>query len=211
MPGDGFPAMLLPSPDSAHADGLGARGTRVAIASDSASLWLPPSGGSQPLEAEGTNGMCEMQNHYRRFPVARGFDRTLTRMLETLHEQGFTVLKGARLRERRLGLETRLHHAPDAAEAQRQAIVWVVDPAVTRLALEADPDLAVFLPCAIGIGEQARQETIVTALEPLGLVTQDPEWRRAHPALVDAIVAAEERLGRALATLSRRSRGAVAA
>jgi uncharacterized protein (DUF302 family) len=155
--------------------------------------------------------MGNMQNHYRRFPVARGFDRSLTRLLEALQEEGFTVLKGAHLPERRPRLEARLRHVSDAAEARRHAIVWAVDPAVTRLALEADPDLAVFLPCAVGIGEQAGEETVITALEPLGPVTQDPEWRQAHAALVEAILAAEERLGRVLATLSRQSREAVAA
>jgi uncharacterized protein (DUF302 family) len=129
-------------------------------------------------------------DYYRRVVIDLALNRTVAKLTRALREANFVV-----------GGAMDLQQLAGRPAAERAVVLHVYDPAVVAAALDDDADLAVFTACLVAIRELDSRRSIVTVAEPLGVLSDDPEWKSEHLTLGAVAARAERRLGDVLAAI----------
>ncbi|MEO5332640.1 MAG: DUF302 domain-containing protein [Magnetococcus sp. YQC-5] len=101
--------------------------------------------------------------------VSSDFDTTVTAIKAALAEQGFGILT-------EIDVSATLKKKLDV-ETPRTLILGACNPHLAHRALQAVPDVSVFLPCNVVVRENQRNEVEIAAMNPqaMGAMINDPE------------------------------------
>ncbi len=117
--------------------------------------------------------------------VASDFDTTVTAIKAALAQQGFGIMT-------EIDVSTTLKKKLDV-DTPKTLILGACNPHLAHRALQAVPDVSVFLPCNVVVRENANGQVEIVAMNP-----QAMGQMINHPELINVAIEADQRITTAL-------------